>query len=258
MRLKPRTVTLLMSGLGSMLLCALAIGQTVNAIIDEEEDRIQVAQQGQDEIDGIVATTRVRFDEYQSLLKQIEGVQVYNRLLQNQIDDQNRTLDDLRSSIEEVTVIERQVLPLMTRMIDGLERFVELDVPFLLNERQQRIANLKTLLNRSDVTAAEQFRNVMEAWQIENDYGSAPETYTDIVPVGGATREVDILKIGRVALLYLTPDGQQAGAWDHRSREWVELGDEYLAPIRQGLRVVETGQVDQAMFVIPVAPPEEQ
>ncbi len=257
MRLKQGTGTLLLGGLGGMLLWGLATGQTVDAIIAVEQDRIQVAQQGQDEIDGIVSTTRARFDEYQGILKQIENVQVYNRLLQNQIDDQNRTLDDLRNSIEEVTVIERQILPLMTRMIDGLEQFVELDVPFLLDERHERIANLKDLLNRSDVTAAEQFRNVMEAWQIENDYGSAPESYTGIVPINGANREVDILKIGRVALLYLTPDGQQAGAWDQRSREWVELDDEYLAPISQGLRVVETGQVDQAMFVIPVAPPEE-
>lgn len=257
MRLKPRTGALLLSGLGGMLLCSLAHGQTVNAIIAAEEGRIQVAQQGQDEIDDIVSETRSRFDEYQGLLKQIENVQVYNRLLQNQIDDQNRTLADLRNSIEEVTVIERQILPLMTRMIDGLEQFVELDVPFLLDERHERIADLKELLNRSDVTAAEQFRNVMEAWQIENDYGSAPESYTAVVPVGGADREVDVLKIGRVALLYLTPDGQQAGAWDQRNREWVQLDDEFLAPIGQGLRVVETGQVDQAMFVIPVAPPEE-
>lgn len=256
MRLKRRTGALLLSGLG-VLLCGLANGQTVDAIVAVEEDRIQVAQQGQDEIDDIVAETRSRFDEYQGLLKQIENVQVYNRLLQNQIDDQNRTLADLRNSIEEVTVIERQILPLMTRMIDGLEQFVELDVPFLLDERHERVDELKELLNRSDVTAAEQFRNVMEAWQIENDYGSSPESYTDFVPVGGADREVDILKIGRVALLYLTPDGQQAGAWDKRNREWVELDEEFLDPIGQGLRVIETGQVDQAMFVVPVAPPEE-
>ena len=115
-------------------------------------------------------------------------------------------------------------------MIDGLERFVELDVPFLIGERTERVASLKDLLERSDVTAAEKFRVVMEAWQIENDYARTIYTYTDDLDIGGVTREVDVLQVGRVALLYQTADGAQSGAWDQRTRQWVPVGNEYRNP----------------------------
>jgi len=253
MRGKPTSAVLLMGLIGG-LTASLSHAQ-VNAIIQAEQSRIQQAQAAQDQIDSIVTQTRSRFDEYQRLLKEIDNLVVYNTLLQAQVDDQNRELDELRTSIDQVTVIERQILPLMTRMIAGLEQFIALDVPFLLNERNARVANLRALLSRSDVTTAEQFRNVMEAWQIETDYGATSETYTDEVTIDGTTREVDFIKIGRVALLYLTPNGQLASAWDQRTRTWVPLDAEYRESIRQGLRVLATGSPE--MFVIPVAPPEE-
>jgi len=144
----------------------------------------------------------------------------------------------------------------MTRMIAGLERFIELDVPFLLDDRRANIARLKALLNRSDVTAAEQFRNVVEAWQIEvNDYGSNSEIYTARMEIDGVPREVEFLKIGRTALLYLTPDGRNAGAWDQRERRFVPLDSRYNDSIRLGIETVRTGS--PALFMIPVAPPEE-
>lgn len=255
MRGKPHGA-LLASALGGILITNLAYGQGVNGVISAEENRIQQAQEAQDQIDTIAETTRSRFDEYQILLKEIEGLVVYNGLLQNQIDDQNRQLADLRTSIDGVTVIERQILPLMTRMIDGLETFISLDVPFLLETRMARVEELRALLNRSDVTTAEQFRNVMQAWQTENDYGRFPEAYAGVLQIGGANREVDFLKIGRVALLYVTPDNAAAGAWDQRTREWVPLTQDDANAIRRGITMVDGGLTPE-LFAIPVAPPQE-
>lgn len=255
MRGKPHGA-LLASALGGILIAGLAHGQGVDGVISAEQERIQQAQEAQDQIDTIAETTRSRFDEYQILLKEIDGLVVYNGLLQNQIDDQNRQLADLRTSIDGVTVIERQILPLMTRMIDGLETFISLDVPFLLDTRMARVEELRALLNRSDVTTAEQFRNVMQAWQTENDYGRFPETYAGVLEIGGANREVDFLKLGRVALLYVTPDDAVAGAWDQRTREWVPLTQNDAAAIRRGIAMVDGGLTPE-LFAIPVAPPQE-
>ena len=246
----------LVGALGGMLIMSMAQGQTIRAIIQAEEARIEQAQEQQDQVDDIVSTTRSRFDAYQVLLKEIEGLEVYNNLLQAQIDDQNRQLDELYTSIDQVSVIERQMLPLMTRLIASLELFIELDMPFLLEERRERVVFLKDLLNRSDVTAAEQFRNVMDAWQQEmSDYGSNSEIYTDEVMIDGANREVQMLRIGRIALVYLTPDGGTAGAWDLNSRQWVTLDSDYNDEIRAGIEAVRTGA--PAQFIVPVAPPEE-
>ena len=74
-------------------------------------------------------------NEYKTVLKEIEGLRVYNRQLEKQIASQEEEMAQLTISIDEVTVIERQISPVMIRMIDGVEQFVELDLPFLLKER---------------------------------------------------------------------------------------------------------------------------
>ena len=250
---------LLAGAIGGLLCMQLetAAAQSVDDLFQEGEQRILQAQAQQEEIDAIVDVTEDRFDQYQVLLREIEDLEIYNNLMRAQVNAQRRELDNLYSAIDEVGVIERQVLPLMTRMIDGLERFIQLDVPFLVEERLARVENRRQLLTRADVTAAEQFRNVMEAWMIEmEDYGATGEIYTDeIVTADGVRREVELLRIGRVALVYVTPDGSQAGAWDQKNRQWVvldpALGEEILA----GFEAYRTET--PAMFVVPVPAPEE-
>ena len=256
MRAKHNAV-LILSTLGAIFTAQTAAGQmAVDRIIELESARIQQAQASQDQIDEIITETRSLGEEFRAVMKEVDGLLVYNTLLDRQIADQNQELANLRESIDQVQVVERQILPLLTRMIDGLESFVSLDVPFLLEERTTRVENLNALLGRADVTAAEKFRVVMEAWQIENDYARTIFSYTDELDIDGTTREVDVLQIGRVALLYQTPDGNLSGAWDQTNREWVGVGNEYRNPIRLGIRLARN-QVAPDLLLLPIAPPEE-
>jgi hypothetical protein len=251
-----RNVVLLIGTLGAIFTAEMVAGQAVDQIVAAENRRIQQAQAAQDQIDATVERTRDIVDEYRAVTKEVDGLVVYNTLLQRQITDQEEELNNLRTSIDSVTVIERQILPLLTRMIEGLERFVALDMPFLLEERTDRVESLASLLERADVTAAEKFRVVMEAWQIENEYGRTIETYTGELEIDGTNREVDFLRIGRVILVYQTPDGASSGVWDQANRQWVAVGSDYRNSIRQGLRLAR-GQASPEILLLPVAAPEE-
>ena len=143
----------------------------------------------------------------------------------------------------------------MTQMIDGLDQFVQLDVPFLLEERTDRVERLKELMERDDITVAEKFRKVTEAYQIENDYGSTIEAYKDTITIDGATREVEFLRVGRVALLYQSPDGQVSGAWDSEKGQWQALGNEFKNQIRQGLKIANK-QIAPELVLLPISAPE--
>lgn len=246
------------AALGALGVSSPARAQSVDDILEAELQRIEEARAAQDRIDDIASETRSLFDERQRVLKDLEGIQIYNRMMQARVDEQERQLADLRSSINRVTEVERQVLPLMTRMISGLERFIENDVPFLLDERRERVEELRSLLSRSDVSAAEQFRFVLQAWQIEmTDYGASSEVYTDeIEVVDGTMREVQFLRIGRIALMYVTPDGSIAAAWNKETESWEELPSEYVSAIETGIDVLESS-VTPRLFSIPVLPPEE-
>jgi len=124
----------------------------------------------------------------------------------------------------------------MERMIDGIEQSIALDIPFLLEERTKRVETLKQIMERSDVSVAEKFRKVMEAYQIENEFGRTIEAYQGELNLDGSTRQVDFLRIGRVGFLYQTLDGTETGVWDQKNREWVDAAGSASA-VRLGLRM---------------------
>jgi hypothetical protein len=127
---------------------------------------------------------------------------------------------------------------LMSRMVDGLDQFIELDVPFLLAERRQRVEKMRALLVRADVMVAEKVRRVMEAYQVENDYGRTIEAYKDKLQLGDASYDADFLRIGRVGLLYRTVGSDNVGYWNMTKGAWEPLeSTPWRRHIEQGLKV---------------------
>ena len=232
-----------------------------SASADERLDEIfriaaettQLAQASQVRIDQIADETADLLAQYKVLLKEIDGLRVYNAQLQRQIDSQNREMNNLRDSIERVTLIERQITPLMINMIDGLDDFVSMDIPFLANERADRILTLREMMDRADVSPSEKFRRVFEAYQIESDYGRTLETYRDALP--GTTEQVDFLRIGRVILAYLSLDGQTVGIWNKATRAWEEVDDSYTKAISDGIRMARA-EIPYELNIFPISGPE--
>jgi len=157
-----------------------------------------------------------------------------------------------------VTVIQRQMTPLVVRMIDGLEQFVDLDVPFHIQERKDRVAFLRRNLDRSDVTVAEKMRQVLEAYKIENEYGRKIDSYKGTVDINGSERDVNFLRIGRIALLYQTTDTEVSGAWDQANRQFVQVSrGEYRSAIMKGLRIARN-EASIDLMTMPIPAPEAQ
>ena len=230
--------------------------ETLQAILKVGQDKNVAAAKSQGKIDKLAEETRSLLGDWKTVNKQIDGLKVYNARLQKQIDNQMRRITDIEGSISQVTVIQRQMTPLVIRMIDGLEQFVELDVPFHIDERRQRVAFLRSNLDRSDVSVAEKFRQVLEAYKIENEYGRKIDAYKGSVDIGGTERDVNFFRVGRVALLYQTTDTEVSGAWDQASRSWVQLDSgEYRNAIMKGLRIArKEASID--LLHLPIAAPE--
>ena len=193
-------------------------------------------------------------DQYRAILKEIDGLLIYNKLLELQIENQERVKVDLEQSIANVAIVNRQIVPVMTRMIDSLEQFISLDVPFLNQERADRVQSLKDLMSRQDVTVAEKFRKVTEAYQIENDYGRTIDTYKDTLEVDGAFLELDFLRIGRISLMYQSVDGKVSGVWNQETQSWEDASDQ-RNQIKLGLSIAKK-QVPPDLVILPVDSPE--
>lgn len=232
-----------------------AVAQTVDSVLRAEQQRLAQNREAQQRIDRVVQQTRSLVDDYKAVTKEIDGLKIYNQLMEAQTEKQQARLDEISESLEKANVINRQIYPLMQRMIEGLEQFVQLDIPFLLEERTERIQTLKDLMDEPNVSVAEKFRKVMEAFQIENEYGRTIEAYTDTIEIDGGVREVDYLRIGRVALLFQSADGSMTGVWDQESESW-KMSDEHRNEVKKGLRVANE-LIAPELLLLPVPAPEE-
>lgn len=194
--------------------------------------------------------------QYRLVMQQIDRLIAYNDYVERLIVDQEAQIKDIREQLDQFALIERGIVPLMLDSIDTLDKFIDLDVPFLLEERKARVARLRTIMNLSDVTVSEKYRQIMDAYQIETTYGRDIEAYTGLLEIGGVSRQVDFLRIGRTSLTYQTPDQEETGFWNKQDRRWEKLPNKYQNYVTQGLRVARK-QVTPNLLELPIEAPGE-
>ena len=244
------------------LVLSLAMGVAFEAvaqlddIVDERIRDNKSSTKSQTKVDKFSDQTDALLAEYKVVLQQIDALRVYNHQVEVLIDAQETEIKSLGDQIDGVELVGRQITPLMLMMIQRVDEFVELDLPFLMTERRERVATLREIMDRADVSDAERYRRIMEAYQIENDFGRTIEAYRADLELGGVTRSMDFLRFGRIALMYQTQDGTETGMWDQQAKQWIALPGEYRAPVRQGLRIA-LKQVAPDMLQLPIPAAED-
>jgi len=208
------------------------------------------AKESQDQIDVIDDTTNGIVQEFRQNYQQLKDLTIYNDQLEILIDRQERKMVRVEQDIARISSLTRSVMPLMFKMIDALDTFVELDTPFLIDERRNRVSNLRNLMNNPDASPAEKYRKIAEAYEIENEYGRTIEAYTGKVSPDD-DRTVNFLRIGRNSYVYQTLDGDEQAVWSQSRGEWQRLGGSYRLPIQVGIRIANE-QAAPDLMVVPL------
>ena len=230
---------------------------TLEDVFKEIESLNELAKQTQADISHLETDELDLRHEYHNKLKTIDGQKVHNRNLSLQIAKQNDALVILRESIAEVDLIESAITPLMARMIEGLEQFIALDKPFLLEERTGRVEELRELLGQFNVEDSEKFAQVLRAYQIESEYGRTMDVVQEELELSdGTIHNVKILRVGRIALVYQTLNGDKTGWWNPETKDWEELNASYNTPIKNGIKMAGK-QLTSGLFQVPILIPEE-
>lgn len=214
------------------------------------------AAAAQKRVDALSEETHELLTQYRAAQEQIESLNTYNAQVEKLTASQQEEMASLRQQIDQAALISREVTPLMLRMLDTLEQFVELDAPFLLEERRNRIQSLRRMMDRADVSDAEKYRRILEAYQVENEYGRTIEAYQGALTIAGAERTVSFLRLGRVALMYQSLDGDDLGVWSQGQRDWQPLPTAYRSAIKKGLRIARK-QAAPDLLRLPIAAAEE-
>ena len=213
------------------------------SVVSETNQQLHVRQK---QINTLHDSTEQIVDQYKTVLREIETYRVYNRQLGDIVDSQKADLDSLQNQIIEIEVTGQQIMPMMQRMIVALGQFIDQDVPFLPVERSKRLAKLDGIMRRADITVAEKYRKILEAYQIEIDYGKTLEAYDGELD----QRNVSFLKVGRIAFYYRTPDGRSYAIWNPQAQSWQAVSDhEVIKSIDLGLKIARKQQSPELLTI---------
>ncbi|MCS5549081.1 MAG: DUF3450 domain-containing protein [SAR86 cluster bacterium] len=239
----------------TLLGSSLALTDQIQPLLDIGEQRQNSEQVSQTKIDSMDDDTSLIVNEYKTVSKQIEGLRVYNAQMRKQIERQEERLKEIDKTMKEAQVMQRQIPPFTRRMLAGIEKSIELDMPFHLAERKERIAFANAAIDNPTVSPAEGLRQVLETFNVEMEYGRKLDNYKDTIEIEGQQREVNVLRVGRLALVYQSSDESLTGAWDNDTDEWVPLDNSYRNPTRKGLKIANRlATVD--MLELPIQNPE--
>ena len=219
--------------------------------INISTDSLENSALTQEQINKLDETTRILLADYQSTSKEYESLKLYNDQVQKIINSQIEEIANILFQIDELDKTNQKIVPLMIKMINGLEDFINLDVPFLMKERQDRLSNLRSTMDRGDISTSEKFRLITEAYKTELEYGRTIETYRDTINIDGVDTSADFLRIGRIALTYLTTDGSKGGYYDLIEKTFLKSSGSIKRATEDGLKIAAK-QAPPALIQIPI------
>ncbi|WP_420791530.1 DUF3450 domain-containing protein [Enterovibrio qingdaonensis] len=175
--------------------------------------------------------------EISQLEAEVENLTVYRNHLQRLVDDQNNEASSLEQQLSDIDQTRAGLVPLMYRMLEGLDDWVSQDIPLKDTIRQARLDGLHALMGRADVSDAEKIRQILEAYQIEVDYGANLGLYQDTLDFGEGPRVVDVLHLGRVSLVARSIDGNGFWFYDRNASKWAPVNPAQYEPLEKAFMV---------------------
>ena len=211
--------------------------ELVSDSIDIQSGTIKNLQQAQERIDKLDNESKRLTNEYKDTIVEYEILNKYDNQLERITISQAEEIANITKQIEDLDETNKYVLPLLERMVITLRDLIEIDVPFLMDERMARLEELEDILFKANFSTAEKFRKIYEAYQIENEYGRTIEAYSGSIDVDGINLAAQFFRLGRLNLYYMTPDGGETGYWDKNKKTWVHLGGKYSDEIDSALKI---------------------
>lgn len=216
-----------------------SMADELQPVIQAQIQNNDLARASQEEISNSAQQTRQMADEHTITLRQLEDTRAYNNQLRKIIESQKKEKVSILQQIREVKHTDKQIVPLMLEMLTSLENFIQMDIPFLKEERQERLSELKEMMDRADISVSEKYRKILEAYQIEHEYGRTIGVYQSFQNIDGKDLSVHFLRVGRLALIYQTLDEKKRAYWSQERRKWIPISSKFKKSISMAIRVAK-------------------
>lgn len=220
-------------------------------VINEQGKFDSDSKQSQTRVERYAQQTSELLGEYRITIQQLDRVRIYNENLERLVADQEAAKAEITQQLEDFGQTEQGIVPLMLEMIEDLRQFIRLDMPFQLRERQDRVEKLAENMDRSELSVSERYRQIIEAYKIEAEFGRNIESYEGSLMLGNVDTQVNFLRVGRVVLAYQTKDKQQTGFYNKLTEQWEALPSSYRRAVTDGIALARKQTAPQ-ILTLPV------
>lgn len=214
----------------------------------------QEGAQAQEQITQLATAADNAEGQYLAAQEQIESQRIFLEQQRVFLLSQQNELSALRTQLERVGSIEVDLAPMLLDMYVALEEFINEDLPFQMDVRQERLSNIQTALGDANISAAERYRLLLNAYEIEMGYGRSLRAYSEEIEVDGVPQAADVLQIGRVALIR-----EIGGSFDiltQDNREWRPVPGSMAVDVERAFRIAREVTTPE-VFTAPLPGPTD-
>lgn len=231
-----------------LALPAVAQGQ-LSQTIQNGERATRSAETVQQQINQLDDERTDMVGEFRTLLQRKDAALLYASQQEAAVASQRAELASLEDQLGRVDEITSQTAPMLVELVDDLEAFINVDLPFRIEKRRENIQKLRDNLTDPDVSVPAAYRAIMDEYQREMEFGRTTDTWKENVDIDGKTVSVDMVLFGRVALVYMDENQRYAKRYDRPTKAWVDLEPKYKAEVQKAIRIIQKKRTKDMMYV---------
>ena len=220
----------LLTGLssGAVLLAGAEEGKSLS---DTVQKTVETQQQTQKKQEAWAEEKNDLGARYRAAKAQVDYLEKTRAFEENEVGELDKGIAELNRRMIESAKLKDNLEDSLNVVVSHLDNFIKQDIPFLMDERHARIASVREAIAKPEVSGAEKLRRVLEALQVEANYGNTVDVSQERIQVGSDEVSADVIRIGRVSVYWRSPDGKRVGEYDRASNQWVELDHKYAETI---------------------------
>ncbi|MDV7103793.1 DUF3450 domain-containing protein [Vibrio sp. TH_r3] len=217
-----------------------------------EQSIVKNAQKNQIVIDERAEHSAQLQFEIDALKAEIKGLETYQTHLNNLLDNQNQEMSSIDRQLTDITETRQSIVPLMYEMLAGLGQLIQQGMPIQFDVRQARLNSLSELMVQANVSDAEKFRRILEAYQIELDYVQKLDSYVSNIEIEGVMREVEQLYLGHVSFIARSLDKQKYWLWVDQKQQWIALEEPVFSQLDDAF-LLANKRVSPSILTLPLS-----
>jgi hypothetical protein len=172
------------------------------------QELVEVRQQIEELHNEINYEKEMYKDQMRSYSSQKSDLDVRISRAELNIKDLQRELKKISEKNREKSQAYKDVTPILKQSIKELRATVAKSLPFKLEQRMKALDEIEYRLDTNIVTPNKAANQLWAFVEDELMLGKSSGIYNDTVRIDGQLKLVKVLRIGKVAMFYKTPNGQ--------------------------------------------------